>query len=190
MSTQEKIINAAKDLFAQKGYAAVRTKEIAVLAGVNETTLFRNFKSKHDLYESVLVSNIKSIDTNEVFHKELSGDIETDLLNVTHQLYILYKSNYQIIKMIMKGVIQDSESEHDLSESCRGKHIKKHLVKYFKNLNNENIIDDDPKLLSELYMSCMNGYLMSTFVLENKAADYEVLQSITKKIIKSINFTQ
>lgn len=38
--TENAIVNAARELFSKKGYAAVRTKEIAVRAGVNEITIF------------------------------------------------------------------------------------------------------------------------------------------------------
>lgn len=44
--TSQKIIDAAMSLIRDKGYVATTTKEIAKLAGVNECTLFRKFKSK------------------------------------------------------------------------------------------------------------------------------------------------
>ena len=189
MSTaKEKIIYAAKELFAEKGYAAVRTKEIAAYAQVNETTLFRNFQSKRILYEQVIVSNIKGIDSKEIFHKNLTGNVEEDLLNVTTQLFLLYKSNYQIIKMIMKDIMQDEDSSTSFSAECRGNHVKKNLVKYFEGLKNKNIIDDNPELIAELYMNCMNGYLLAAFVLEEKEPSLEALNHLTIKIVKSINF--
>lgn len=50
--TQEKIAQSAFSLFAQNGYKSTTTKEIARLAGVNESTLFKNFSSKLEIFET------------------------------------------------------------------------------------------------------------------------------------------
>ena len=47
--TSQKIIDAAMALIRDNGYVATTTKDIAKLAGVNECTLFRKFKSKKKL---------------------------------------------------------------------------------------------------------------------------------------------
>ena len=47
--TSQKIIDATMSLVRDKGYVAMTTKDIAKLAGVNECTLFRKFKSKKDI---------------------------------------------------------------------------------------------------------------------------------------------
>lgn len=44
--TDTKILTAAAELFAERGYAATTTRAIAERAGVNEVTLFRRFQSK------------------------------------------------------------------------------------------------------------------------------------------------
>jgi AcrR family transcriptional regulator len=45
-ATEDKILIAAAELFAEKGYAATTTRAIAQRAGVNEVTLFRRFENK------------------------------------------------------------------------------------------------------------------------------------------------
>lgn len=47
--TSQKIVDAAMSLVRDKGYVATTTRDIAKLAGVNECTLFRKFKSKKDI---------------------------------------------------------------------------------------------------------------------------------------------
>ena len=46
--TSQKIVDAAMLLVRDKGYVATTTKEIAQVAGVNECTLFRKFKTKKE----------------------------------------------------------------------------------------------------------------------------------------------
>jgi TetR/AcrR family transcriptional regulator len=48
------ILEAALNVFAQKGFSGARTKEIAKEAGVSETLLFRHFDNKEKLYAEAL----------------------------------------------------------------------------------------------------------------------------------------
>lgn len=50
----DKIIEAAGKLFAQQGYHATSTRQIANLADVSENTLFRHFENKKELFWSTL----------------------------------------------------------------------------------------------------------------------------------------
>ncbi|MEM9150852.1 MAG: TetR family transcriptional regulator [Cyanobacteria bacterium P01_F01_bin.3] len=54
VSSREKIVRSALQLFSTRGITATTTKEIAEQAGVNEVTLFRQFGSKHGLLLAVM----------------------------------------------------------------------------------------------------------------------------------------
>jgi AcrR family transcriptional regulator len=45
-NTADKVLRAASDLFAERGYAATTTRAMAERAGVNEVTIFRRFENK------------------------------------------------------------------------------------------------------------------------------------------------
>ena len=51
---QMKIVQAAVEIFAEKGYSATSTSEIAQKAGVAEGTIFRHYKTKKDLLLSIV----------------------------------------------------------------------------------------------------------------------------------------
>ena len=62
------IIDSALTLFAQKGFASTRTKEIASAAGISETLIFQHFKTKEDLIAAALAV---------LFHPQpVSGDLK------------------------------------------------------------------------------------------------------------------
>src|SRR5271169_7094734 len=48
------IVAAAVPLFARKGFAGTKTKELAEAAGISEGLLFRHFPSKKHLYGEIL----------------------------------------------------------------------------------------------------------------------------------------
>ena len=51
---QEKILNAALQLFAQEGYHATSTSKVAKHAGVSEGLIFRHFGNKDGLLQAIL----------------------------------------------------------------------------------------------------------------------------------------
>jgi AcrR family transcriptional regulator len=51
---QEKIVQAALELFAQEGYHATSTSKLARVAGVSEGLIFRHFGNKEGLLEAVI----------------------------------------------------------------------------------------------------------------------------------------
>lgn len=53
-STEERIINAAVDEFAELGYAGARVDSIAERGAVNKAMIYYYFKSKEKLYERIL----------------------------------------------------------------------------------------------------------------------------------------
>lgn len=54
MSTRERILRAANELFAQQGFSRVSMRAVATAAGVTKPALYYHFKSKESLFEECL----------------------------------------------------------------------------------------------------------------------------------------
>jgi len=52
------LLEAALDLFVEKGFAATRSEEVALRAGVSKGTLFLYFPSKEELFKAVVMENV------------------------------------------------------------------------------------------------------------------------------------
>lgn len=59
LSTEEKIREAARNVFTRKGYAATRTRDIAEEAGINLALLNYYFRSKEKLFELVMLEKLQ-----------------------------------------------------------------------------------------------------------------------------------
>ncbi len=57
------LVEAAANLFAQKGYLATTTKEIAEAADIGESTLYGYFASKKDILEAILATQGEVVDS-------------------------------------------------------------------------------------------------------------------------------
>ena len=52
--TKERILLEALDLFAREGYEAVSVRDIADRVGLTKGALYRHYRSKRDIFDSIL----------------------------------------------------------------------------------------------------------------------------------------
>jgi AcrR family transcriptional regulator len=57
--TRQRILDAAVRVFGRDGVSGATTREIARVAKVNEVTLFRHFRNKHELLRQVVAQSAK-----------------------------------------------------------------------------------------------------------------------------------
>lgn len=53
-STKEKILDASLDLFSQRGYEGVSVKQIADAVGIKDSSLYKHYKSKQEIFDTLL----------------------------------------------------------------------------------------------------------------------------------------
>ena len=64
-ATRERILRAARDLYARNGFARVSMREVAIAAGVTKPALYYHFRDKESLFEECLTE----------FNAELTGTV-------------------------------------------------------------------------------------------------------------------
>src|SRR4051812_10372210 len=79
-ATQRALLDAAAELFAERGFDRTTVRDIAQLAGVNQSLLFRYFGSKDALFEAVIARNgrerIATTPPEQLFSTSLRGMLE------------------------------------------------------------------------------------------------------------------
>jgi len=73
-SAENRILEAAVQLFARNGYTASGTLKIAQLAGVNELTVFRHFSRKKDLFWAAVESRLQRVRISEELRNRLDNN--------------------------------------------------------------------------------------------------------------------
>ena len=54
-NTKERILNAALDLFSEKGFEGTNLQEIADCVGIVKSALYRHFRSKEEIWDTLVV---------------------------------------------------------------------------------------------------------------------------------------
>lgn len=141
--TEKKILDAALNVFAKKGKDAATTKAIAEQAGRTEMTLFRKFGTKKNLFDMVMIQNMKKLQTDmETIVSDL--DYKSDAPDVFLENYIrrivqFYKNNIEAITLL----INDDNSTVDSLMGDINNYVSEFIA---RNLPEDTNID--PKTLT------------------------------------------
>ena len=93
-TTEEKIKEAARQVFTQKGFAATRTRDIAEAAGINLALLNYYFRSKEKLFDLVMLENIQKfvMAMKGVFNNEAMTLVEKVTALIDNYISLLVKN--------------------------------------------------------------------------------------------------
>ena len=116
---QQKIVESAIKLFAEKGYANTSTNEIAKAAGVAEGTIFRHYGTKDNLLLSLILPFLKdSIPTmaEEVFNEIMTENVICfeDFLRalIKNRLHFL-NENKEIFQIFIKELFYNEAFKNE-----------------------------------------------------------------------------
>lgn len=104
--TREKILKAAWASFAQNGYEATTTRQIAKQAGVADGTVFSHFSTKLSILREGMLKQLTAISQDTLENAERKTDIDIGLA-LTEQYYRYYFTNVELSRALLKEVIWD-----------------------------------------------------------------------------------
>ncbi|MBC8079636.1 MAG: TetR/AcrR family transcriptional regulator [Gorillibacterium sp.] len=167
----ERILQSAVEVFAERGYAAASTSEIARRAGVSEGTIFRHYKTKQELLHSIMVPVMAkfilpaSIDD---FIHVLDAKYEKfdDFLRaiVLNRLSFARK-NLPMVKIMLQEIPFQNELRKQFLDLFKDKILSKLVpaIAYFQERG--DIRPLPPFTIIRLIVSVFVGYMLSSLVL-------------------------
>lgn len=136
VSTEQKIIAAARSLFTQKGFDAVKTRDIAKEAGINLALLNYYFRSKEKLFEMVMLENMQNFfqgfavivnDEKTTYHKKIeqivSNYIEMLLKAPDTPLFVLNQVRSNPEKIAKRRIFLNSYFMKQMQEAIKSGEI-------------------------------------------------------------------
>jgi len=114
------ILDAARDVFFEKGFQATTMEQIAEVAELSKGSLYLHFPTKEELYVSILIEGIEML--NEHFETAVRGveGWEAQLRKIGEAYYHFYcehKNYFQILFLLQHGEISSKVSE-SLYQTC------------------------------------------------------------------------
>lgn len=98
--TKERILEAAANIFAKKGFDGARVDEIATAAKINKQLLYHYFGNKDDLFTAVLEKAYVSIRTQEAALDLDSPAADAAILKLVEFTWRYYLANPDFIRLL------------------------------------------------------------------------------------------
>ena len=117
-STDMKIIMATFEILQEEGFAKATTKKIAAKAGVNEVTIFRNFKNKNNLVETTkdYYRQVLILKLEEIFNFAGDETIEEYLKISFFGVLNLSEEDISVMRVAMEEVRGNPEKKVLISD--------------------------------------------------------------------------
>ncbi len=161
LSTREKIVQAALEVFADKGLHGATVVEIAKAAGITGGALYRYFDSKEEIFQAVVDAHTSTIQALDLV-RELMPELEpkTALKFIARGMFLFVYSDWDFLRMVIGESVKNPEAagpflekvldpSREFVRECIGLWKDKGLLKE----------DVDPVLATSAFMGMM-GYLL------------------------------
>lgn len=168
---QKAIIKAACLLFAQKGYTATSTREIAQLAQVAEGTIFKNYATKDELFLAITDLVIENIiepffmtGLEEIFAQTYNSLEEVLQAIITNRIQLMQSEELPVAAI--KLIVQELPYRPQLQSKVAAMLEKLPLQEILKNLQEQGKLIDWPlDVMQKLIMSSIVGFLITKIVM-------------------------
>lgn len=153
---RQRILDAAMESFQTLGYARTTTQIIAEKAEVAEVTIFRHFGNKQKLFQTV-VAQIGSGAAFDQVEANLSGDLLSDLRQLSKQMLTFFQLERETIRMLMFESSHFPEMQEALAQNPRRQ--LELLMRYFqRQIEAGKLKSADPQALAQAFISMHFGY--------------------------------
>lgn len=174
---QSRIVRAAIEMFAEKGYAASSTSEIAQRAGVAEGTIFRHYKTKKDLLLAIATPALGRLIAPFVI-REFRDVLKNQYESYDQFLRALIENRIAFVRQyrsLIKIIIQELPFHPDLQAMFRTAVLPQVVARVEPILNKfkaEGKLLDLPNLtILRLTVSALGGYVVGHLLGESGQSD-------------------
>jgi AcrR family transcriptional regulator len=183
------VIEAAIELFANKGFEGTKTKEIAEAAGINEALIFRDFQSKERLYCAILEYASKQINAQS-WIEELAAAAsarcdEAVFLGIARQILGTYVREHALFRLMFFCALE----QHELAQKFRERQIQpveQFIQEYVRTRQGEGAFRSaDPRALADSFLSLCHHHVLRQ-VLFRAERDTAAAENITKIFLDGV----
>jgi AcrR family transcriptional regulator len=169
---QAKILEAAIEMFAEKGYAATSTSEIAKRAGVAEGTIFRHYKTKKDLLMAIIKPTVAKVVApflakefvKEVFEQQYKS-YEDFIRALMKNRFEFVQKHLPIIRIFWQEIAFHAEIQEQIQKVFTENVYEKfkRIIEHFQEKG--EIVDLPPDAIIRMTITTIAGFLLTRFLV-------------------------
>jgi TetR/AcrR family transcriptional regulator len=127
VASRDKILDAAEDLFARRGFAGIGMREVAEAAGLGKSSLFHHFRSKAELYAAVVGRILEIFDRRLTGALAAGGDPLARFDRWIDTLIDTFAQHPTSARLLLRSLFEDDELTGASEEEQQADRTIKHL---------------------------------------------------------------
>jgi AcrR family transcriptional regulator len=198
VTTKERILSVAIDLFAQKGFDAVSQREIAEAAGIRKATLYYYFSTKDEILAKILEYVLEVWDQSKAGKWSDSDEAEAQIVSMGLDGFMDMASG--VSGSWMKDPRMEKIMRITFIELYHNDQIRKFMLSFFGDgprffessfailMKHKLIKPGDPKVLTDEYMSFYMMAFVDHFLLNYGRTSRSFVQEYGPRLEKHTAF--
>ncbi len=180
------LVLAAYDLIAEKGFEDLRTRDVAMRAGVNIATLHYYFPSKEDLIDGVVDYLL------DLFSSEASRDLQLDFSTPLGHLHAMFRNTVYRMRtmptmfLVLGELVMRSQRHPELEKAMQ--RMDEQWMHYLSWILAEGVAqgqfraDLDPETMARKIIVIVKGITFS-YVWSRQEVDFEGMLQIVERLV-------
>jgi AcrR family transcriptional regulator len=174
LSSQERrsaILETAIQLFSERGFRGVTTRELAQALGVSEPILYQHFPSKKDLYDAIIETAMDS-----GYYEALNGlkavaettNDEEFFRYVTRAMMIWFETRPHQLRLKLFSALEGHELMDQFNDKA-GRPFMEVMIGYIeKRIREGAFVDTNPMAATVAFCGMVNHYCMSNILFRSQ----------------------
>ena len=186
------VIEAAVELFENKGYIFTSMDEVAEKAGISKTTIYKLFPSKEELFIRV-VENVHR-DFQEKINEIEIGDFPSSFTRLIDVFFSVLQKRYGLIKILMVESFDApfiKENRKQFLENMRKNRgfYRSVLVNFLRKGKEEGYFDDSVNMMAAFITALFKGLVLEVLFFDQER--FEEFSSYTRgKILELVGIKE
>jgi AcrR family transcriptional regulator len=183
LETNAKILNATRELLVEHGVQGLTVEGVAARSGVAKTTIYRRFRSKHELALAVLLQMVQ-----EVVAVPDLGDTRAELVAFVNGAVRILGST--IMGRVMQGLVSDLATDRELGGAFREQIVAARLAEV-RRLIEKGVRRGEfrPEIDPELVHDLLFGPIYYRLLLSGSSLDPDLAERIVDAVMPWLKAT-
>lgn len=188
---QQRIINAAMQVFSKHEYKKASTDDIAAIAGISKGLLFYYFHNKKNLYLYIYQYSIEVVTDNVCTddYKRIDDFFELIYFSINIEVKLM-KIHPYIYGFLVKAYYSMEKDVEDFIGQYNHKFMEEFFYNYFNHINLNKFQEDiDPHYVLQMIAYWGDGYMrdkLNSNVKDLDAIDLDIVAKETYRWLKII----
>jgi len=181
------MVKAAEKLFFKNGYESTTMDQIALKAEYSKATLYNHFKSKEQIFLSVIDYKLELFQKNLINNIKREITLESKLKSLIHIYLDFFIKNNQLFKIVHSEQFKLEDNSGTDYKSLLKHKFRKHIESISNLFQESSLNESQTEFLAVLIHSILSGVLTYHFLFK-KGNDIKILENnifeYVKKLIK------